>query len=328
MSQEEFEKMVSCVNTPDFSKIVDYLEEHRGKIDVNRVGRVPYTILERASGHGRLDVVQYLLRYGADIDLQSRMIIDGTLVFLSLPPILYAVDFPDVLEFFVDNGVVYDYQLTNEDQHYNILSAILLKFARSKSSIDEALMLRLIDKCSSCSGSSKQEILQIVLRFHFVLFNDIFLMALAEKSIKFDKDFRFGNMHMLPCNKAYPVWWSNSGIISYILQKCSNAILDHPVIENVGRARHATTLRDLLTTSGLLKDESIVRRLSAANVIHFHKSLRRLDDEYDELEAAYLRIRTLCFKMYENFVRIKYHPSSKLVTQLVKEWADELIEPY
>ena len=327
MSQEAFEKMVCCLAAPDFSKIIDYLEEHKGIIDINRVGHVPYTVLERASGHGRLDVVKYLLHYGADINLQSRMVIEDTVVFLSLPPVLYAVEFPDVLEWFVDNGAEYDYQLSNKDHHCNILSAIMVKFAKYNNKIDEMLMLRLIDKCTSCQDSSKQEILQIVLHFHAVLFKGIFLSALAKKGIKFDKDFQFDEMHLMPCNKSYRMWWKDADIVSYLLTQCSNSILDKPLVEKMNHVNRVTTLRDLVLKAGLLEAVIVVQRLSPSNVMYYYGLLKEVG-EYNELKASVFRVHMLCFTMYKNFVQKKYHPSSRAVARMIQEWGCEPVEPY
>jgi hypothetical protein len=55
-------------------------------------------------------------------------------------------------------------------------------------------------------------------------------------------------------------------------------------------------------------------------VLYFKKNAHQT---FPELEARYMRIRFICFRLYNAHVRRKFAPGSSYVTGMIDEWADE-----
>ena len=178
--------------------------------------------------------------------------------------------------------------------------------------------LRFVSHNSSedCSGLTdgtspiKKEILQIALKYHHVFFR--FLPHLAELGARFDGDFDFYDMELLPNRKNR--WWECPRVIAHILRRCTDAILYKNIYDT--RRRAFFTLHAWLPQSGMLKHVDVVTSLSPRMVLQYYRAGTRPP----ELVARFARIRNLCFRLFEAHIRRRYHPDRVC---LDKDWEDD-----
>lgn len=312
----EFERMVCSFMMPDFDEMIRLLERHGDRIDVNQTGKIPYTALERACSHGRLDAVKALVAHGADVNLQAAMMFDDLLMFMSPPPVVYAIDYIDVLEYLVDNGVRFEYTLKHVEKSrvFNILTTTMIRFGslRRLGADRTRLLHKMLDiglrGAASTTSPIKKELLQIVLKYHHVFFR--FLPHLAALGVRLDADFDFYDMELLPNRKNR--WWECPRVVACVLRRCTDAILHKNIYDP---RRHAFfTLQEWLPH--LFGHVSVVNSLSPRSVLHY----RRAGCAHPELLARYMRVRFLCFRLYEAHIRRRYHPDRFCV-----DWEDDEI---
>jgi hypothetical protein len=227
--QAVFEELVCSFTEPSFDDLLDLLSAHHDEIDMNATGRVPYTAMERACAHGRLDVVKALVGYGADIDVQSRLVIDGVTIFVSPPPIVYAMDYIEIFEYFLGQGaqLLYTLDPASDAKEFSVVSVMMIKYGLNwrvpphlLQSIAKALRL----STPFLSTAQKNVILQTILRYHRVYFRHRFMQTLAECAISFDASFDFFDMEQLPV-RHNNAWWGRMDIISHLLARCGETVL-------------------------------------------------------------------------------------------------------
>ena len=367
MEQQEFDAIVCGFSTPDFARLARLLLEHGDKIDVNRRGDYPFSALERACGYGRLDVVKLLVNRGAQVNVQSYVAVDGTLLFVSPPPIVYAIDFPDVLEYLFDLGdTALEYTLTRDltcpprrggrpilahgaHHQHSVLLPVMVKFGTTRrlGARRMALLQRMLRAGVAHGCVPKNDLLQVMLNFWQTYFTPEFLAFAESVGLTFDPEFDADEMHALPAPRHGRHWWMHADVVTHLLRRCGSARALHmpvhdPTARRTGRGHHTyTTLDAIMTRDGidLLKHVEVVACLDASTIIRYRKVLReraaggkavaerdaggKAAAEWPELEARFVRIRRLCFRMYHNHIARKYAPDGPAVARMVREWHGE-----